>query len=297
MNNQRGQAVRQLALYNEGILQSLFGNGFVEKSRKGTLTSQETRDANYRLAEYLYSAETAKHVYKNDTQWLDSKYKALLSGTLADQVDLPWAELGMVLVRPELYYARETVVGFLNNKQFRVIDQRTVTLNFEQYWQLYHHGLIDPDSREDFPTRTLSYINQDCRLILFDDPKRRYKQPLSDGFVAEFKGTRGTLQPGTLRGELVINKMFALGVNMPLNSEAALAFDPIQAYRHIIDGTIASDGAHLGAELPFLFYAGVGVHIPEAHELKRDVNVLYSTDELIRIFNEYSNKRNYSPVQ
>lgn len=194
-------------------------------------------------------------------------------------------KLGMVLIRPEAIGFSDKYELMLDFLGLKVIFKKTVQLDFSQYWALYHHGLICPDAEYDFPTRTMNYINKNCKLlILYSNNENLY--PLAD-YITSIKGKQGVYNRGTLRGDIAFNELKSIISNEDKNSflypEYNLYFDPIGMCRHLVRGNIDSDEAHKIADIPLLFYTGQAVHVPNSNEILNDLSVLCSEKDLCEI--------------
>jgi hypothetical protein len=271
---------------NTQVVESLYGAGFVEASRYDALDPKAVVEANHALAEFLYGSEVARLVRERDAGRLNEIHAANLEELLApeallDEVNLD--SLGAILVRPEIAQSVEQCIDLVDRNGLMVAYDKPVQVDFTGYWNLYHHGLVDPESYSDFPTRTLNYIHKPCHLIVVARcGMMNSGLSVSDMLTRDLKGRQGTFSAGTLRGDIAFRALsrFVQDDNQSFTTKANTALDPIGAYRHLVRGNIPSDCAHETADSPLLFYAGQGVHIPNSTEISRDLRVLCTQQEL-----------------
>jgi hypothetical protein len=182
--------------------------------------------------------------------------------------------IGLILVRPEIYHIKDLVKDFLETKNFQVIYSADKTINFSQYWGLYNHAFADPIKSEHVRRRSFGYIDRPCELILFTDrTKRNQNIKLSDWIKNNLKGNAGVYNKNTLRGGIIYAEMSM--VRMGFNPKTSQALDPLNLYSFDSKESYkyANSISTVLANLP-------GVHIPEGHEIEKDLNILLSLDEL-----------------
>ncbi len=277
-------SIKKLAFENSQIIEKLISKSFVKRSRHNKLTTIEVVNANHVLADYVYGPKIATLVRAHDFDRLNNVYNKVSNDILIPDIitkKIDFNKIGLVIVRPELINIQKKCVDLIEKQQLDIIYRKKFKINFNKYWQLYHHGLTDPESYYDFPTRTLNYINKDLILLIITASKHKTNQPISD-ILNDIKGKQGTHTSNTLRGDLAFNKLKQLikGNGSNFTYSGNIALDPIGAYRHLISDRITSDRAHVTADVPILFYAGQGVHIPNSQEISRDIRVLLQKDEL-----------------
>ena len=271
-------------------LKVIIGDSFCNKARQGQLTAEESIFCNELLADSLYHKEVADlirrkrekeifKIYEHNLIRFQKNKKTLIKRILTKNIEL-------VLIRPEMLCFENQIVDFVEINGYTVIKRISIVMDFNQYLCLYKEGLADPESWNDFPTRTLMYINKEC-IVLIIKKKDSHSEILDDAdyFFKFYKGERGRKQPCTLRGDLTYNNLNAVLANKEIKEMALFILDPIMCYRHIVNGKITTDGSHIGYDSPFLFYAGAGVHIPNRSEMSKDMAVLFLKEELNEIYN------------
>lgn len=281
-------SLSHLTTVNTGVTTELFGSEFTECSLDDSLDVRAVIEANHELAEFLYGPEIAKLVRDHKFQRLNELHHSNLETVTAPEQlleDVDLDELGVIVVRPEIVEAVEQCVDLIERNGLHIIYDKPLEINFEQYWGLYHHGLSDPDSYNDFPTRTLNYAGKSCHLLVLgrESDERSGALPLSDVITRDLKGEQGTYTPHTLRGDIAFTALKAcIDPSSPLKmiGDANIALDPIGAYRHLVRGNIPSDRAHTKAQSPLLFYAGQGAHIPNSTEIDQDLRILCTQAEI-----------------
>ncbi|MEI6054028.1 MAG: hypothetical protein WCQ49_01530 [Candidatus Saccharibacteria bacterium] len=282
--------LKQLSNDNEQIIKCLTNSTFVERSKLDELTTDECIEANMALAAMMYGTEVSNLIKNGNYTRLDSIHKEISEPNpdydqLINQIDMN--KLGIIIIRPELMEAQEECIKLIENNNLDIILNKDIKINFHQYWNLYPHGLIDPGSYQDFPTRTLNYINKDITLLLVTKNVEYISKPISDIITDELKGRQGSHTPGTLRGDIAYNglKRFVKDKGENLIKDANIALDPIGAYRKLASNKIPSDRAHNTADCPILFYAAQGVHIPDSKEITRDIKIFLEQKELESLIN------------
>lgn len=269
---------------NNEIIKKLFGEEFLKNIINDNLDCSECLAANDYLSEYLYGLEISQLLKTNDVEKIKSivektknKYKHRLS--LLKNFD--FHNIGLLVVRPENIGLVDKYVKFLNKKGLSLFYKKKVRISFEQYLLMYHHGLIAKESRCDFPTRTLNYINKDCYVLLFYS-NSYLSLPTAD-YLNSIKGKQGKQQQGTLRGGVAYNELKKF-VNIDgtafIKKEYNPLFDPIGMCRLLVRGNVESDNAHNVSNLKLLYYVGQAVHVPNSKEIKDDFSVLFDENDI-----------------
>lgn len=276
-----------LAERNSQILTSLLGDQYIKHSYDDSLSTDTFHQANEELSTQLYGAEVASLVRSGDIQGLDAMQVDVMGSTLASEEllePITLSRIGLVVIRPELLGLADECAHLLERAELQVIFDKTSRIDFKQYWSLYGAGLRDPESRHDFPTRTLNYIGHDIRLFVVSaDVGNLSKPTVSDYITRELKGRQGSYSAGTLRGGLAylaLRELVTIDGRGFVSGTANMALDPIGAYRHLVRGDVESDRMHDAADTPILFYAGQAIHVPTNAELGRDLRVFCNDDEL-----------------
>ena len=289
--------VETLNTANHQVIQYLFGADFATRSQSDELTTGEVLGANEELSSYLYGNDVAELVKRHKIHALERLHTEILRDVSMPEealrnIDLD--KIGMVIIRPETLDETDDYLTLLETSGLSVIINRLARINFSQYWSLYNQGLSDWNSKHDFPTRTLNYVNKDIRiLVVLGDPCVLKSASVSDFLTENIKGKQGTYTRNTLRGDIAYTALRPLvktdGLGFIVGSN--LALDPIGAYRKLVRGAIPSDRTHQTADSPLLFYAGQGVHIPSQFEIGRDMRVLCNEEDLAHIIGRANDEK------
>lgn len=274
-------------------IERMFGKDFLLKSMYDQLTIDEYLYANDELAKYCYGSTVAELIKNRQIEKLCMLYNDLLctmpNRNLSNNINLD--ELGIILLRPETIGKKQEYMDLLKKIKLSVIYEKKIKLNFQQYWVLYHQGLIHENSLEDFPTRTFNYINNECCLLVMTGNRDILQAPTISDYLFSVKGKHGSYCKNTLRGDIAFNSLLPYTIDKTtLIQEANVPLDPIGAYRMLVRGLLKSDGWHDNADMPILFYCGQAVHIPNRYEINKDMNVLCN-DEDIDIISKKLKKR------
>ena len=283
-------SLEHLITVNKEAVAKLFGSDFLKRSVGDCLRTEEVAEANYILAEALYGTKVAALVWRQELELLDEMHQRHLcelhaQKDTANKVDFD--RLGLVLVRPEISQITQRCMELISANGLEIVEHRRITIDFKQYWALYHHGLSEREALSDFPTRTLNYIEKECHLLLlYGDPANFGVQSISEYLGTKLKGRQGRYAPRTLRGDVAfchLHSFITSDERGTFMEYANLALDPIGAYRHLARGLTRSDGSHTTADSPLLFYAGQGVHIPNRGEIESDLRILCSEWEISQL--------------
>jgi hypothetical protein len=274
---------------NLDLLNDIYGSDFIEKTTEDSLTTKQVIEANEVLIDKVYGSELAKLLRTG-------KYPRIMSlrDEIVDKISIPTGDiefldfdkLGIVLVRPELFSRSDSCIRLLQELGYTVILNKVIKPTLDQYISLYPHGLAIPESYYDFPTRTLNYVERDSRLLVVARLSKDLNGKVSTTLTRDLKGIQGTYRRNTLRGDIATT---ALGTYIDQREsfttpQSTIALDPIGIYRKLVRGDIASNGIHDSVEIPLLFYAGQGVHMPDESEIERDLRILCSQDDVAIIF-------------
>lgn len=279
---------------NLGIVKKIYSESFINDSINDELCADYCMEANEQLAKYVYGVQIADLLRNGEISAINSMYKDLKKKNEFRKdffSDINFNNTGLILVRPENIGLVSKYEKFLNSLDLDIIYKKYIKINFEQYWLLYHHGLICEDAVCDFPTRTLNYANKLCCLLVVRTIKD-IVQPLPD-YLNSIKGKQGKFQTGTLRGEIGYNGLKNIvtsdGIyfNEKLNN---LLFDPTGMCRLLSRGKIKSDNSHEIADLKLLFYVGQTVHVPDYSEILDDISVLCDENDAKKIKQKIKNK-------
>jgi len=183
-------------------------------------------------------------------------------------------DLGMLLIRPEMYHLQEEVLRFLKRNRFDVVYNTDKKVSPEQYWHMYRDVFYREKAAESLPTRTMVYTGGISRLVVFKSLEGTDK-PLPDLFCRDFKGKEGVDGEDTVRGGVVLREALRLGFNELNDSQIAKALDPIYALRNIVERSeVGKPHSHLPKDRYLLKYNAVSVHVPDSDEIVRDLAVL-----------------------
>lgn len=279
LDKDRVNNFKVLKLNVELTIGKLFGDAFLQKAENGAILPEETTAANLKLANYLYDEKLTKLILEEKIEGLVNLSEQNLQKFMTNEKQtiagiLESVGLSILVVRPEMYYLSNKIEKFLLEKGFGLVDSFDHQLNFKEYWALYSEHLIEKEPFNDFPTRTLVYLASKCKILLFS-------RNGSNHDILHFKGERGSVMPGTLRGDVITKEsLYLLNSGLLSRKDIFFTLDPINSYRHIVSGKIKSDNIHKKYNFPFLFYAITGLHIPDYGEAKKDLCVLLSAKQL-----------------
>ena len=194
-------------------------------------------------------------------------------------------DLGMLLIRPEMYHHSGAVLGFLTENNFRIRYVSNRNVGKEAYMAMYGDVFNRPPAIPSLPTRTIVYLDSPSMLVLFSDPKKRFSdKSLAEGFCAEYKGKEGLFNSQTIRGGVVYPEAIRLGFHTLVNEALQLALDPLTALRHIVaSSTENQPHSYLPPDKSLLKYHAVSVRVPNSKEIIRDLYVLNDKDQLREI--------------
>ncbi len=170
-----------------------------------------------------------------------------------------------VLVRPEMFYKYRDVELFLESRRFEVVAKFFGSINLLQYMVLYEHAFEDPLREPHVRRRAFGYMNKPVCLLLV---RRRFCSfsETADFLVGKLKGCAGIYEKGTIRGDLIFQEVSRIiEEGCP---EELFALDPLMEYEY-------DDGSLYRKKIESKLHANIhGVHIPEAHEVRKDLAVL-----------------------
>lgn len=282
--------LESLASANLEIISTLLGEDYAEAASNDHIEATRVIEANHVLEDFLYGTEVANLVRSNSRQQLNAQRTEIIESVALPERKLSGlnlAQLGIVVIRPEALDLSATAKELLLKNGLTTIIDKTTQINFHQYWSLYGPGMVDPDARNDFPTRTLNYINRNIQVfVVKGDPTKLGADSVSDYITKEIKGRQGSFTANTLRGDVAYTALRDFITNDGDAFKApvyALALDPIGAYRKLIRNEIPSDRMHASADNQLLFYAGQSMHTPNSSEIMRDSRILLTEEEVEQI--------------
>ncbi len=268
---------------NFEIISKIYGSSFLKNIKNDNLNINDCLIANEILAQQLYGVEIYNALKDNNLDIIKTKFYELKNCQYKKSIlkDIDFNNVGMLVIRPENVGLIEQYEKFLTKKGLDVIYTKKIKINFEQYLLMYLHGLLPKESRYDFPTRTLNYVNKDCYLIFVYSNNTKIL-PISD-YLISFKGKQGKNQTGTLRGDIAYNglKQYLLPNGLEFSDiKFNVLFDPIGMCRLLVRNQIPSDNSHNIADLKLLYYVGQAVHVPDSHEIIDDFRVLCNENDI-----------------
>ena len=188
----------------------------------------------------------------------------------------------MILIRPDFYHAKDQFLKFLAENGFCPHFTADIKVPETTYEIMYHKVFSREEAKYSLPNRTAIYTDKPTTLVVFTDPQNRFPgKNLADAFVENFKGSGGVPDNQTIRGSVVFNEAIKLGYHQLDNPIIQQAVDPLGTYKKAVQSN--GPHSHLPKEYQVLFYTGVGVHIPDANEMKRDLSLLCDLKELEEI--------------
>ena len=258
-------------------VETILGKTYLEKSQNDTLTIEEFLDANYKIGSFCYGKDVNKLLWERRLDLIYDLYKEYLDSlNLEEYQKVDFSKLGLILVRPEVYYYRDKYKQFIEQRNLEILFEKKVSLDIRQYLLLYYDSFILSDTMYDFPSRTLNYIDNDSYLFIVTS---RSIDNIAN-YLYSIKGIQGKYEKGTLRGDISYRLLKDNLHDGKFIKEAIVPLDPIGAGRMLTRDLVPHDGSHNISDIPLLFYAGQSVHIPNYEEIKRDMATLCNKDEI-----------------
>lgn len=258
-------------------VETILGKTYLEKSQNDTLRIEEFLDANYKIGSFCYGKDVNKLLWERRLDLIYDLYKEYLDSlNLEEYQKVDFSKLGLILVRPEVYYYRDKYKQFIEQRNLEILFEKKVSLDIRQYLLLYYDSFILSDTMYDFPSRTLNYIDNDSYLFIVTS---RSIDNIAN-YLYSIKGIQGKYEKGTLRGDISYRLLKDNLHDGKFIKEAIVPLDPIGAGRMLTRDLVPHDGSHNVSDIPLLFYAGQSVHIPNYEEIKRDMATLCNKDEI-----------------
>lgn len=258
-------------------VESILGKEYLKKSQNDLLKIEDFLDANYKIGSFCYGEDINKLLWERRLDLIYDLYKEYFNSlNLEEYKKVNFSKLGLILVRPEVYYYKDQYKKFLEQRNLEVLFQKKIILDIRQYLLLYYDSFILSDTMYDFPSRTLNYIDNDSYLFIVTS---RSKDNIAD-YLYSIKGIQGKYENGTLRGDISYKLLKNNFQDEMFIKEAVIPLDPIGAGRMLTRNMIPHDGSHNVSDIPLLFYAGQSVHIPNYKEIKKDIAALCNNDEI-----------------
>ncbi|MFT6829189.1 MAG: hypothetical protein ACJAV6_000002 [Candidatus Paceibacteria bacterium] len=213
----------------------------------------------------------------NDNTLLVTDNKLMLAKELVHQ------KINMIVLRPDMYHLKESVIRFLEMFHYEIVKDHSVQVGLESYWQLCKSAIVHPNAAESMPTRSLIYTQSCSSAIFFRDTLSRDTNYI-DYFFQTHKGKQGVAVKDTLRGDLIYREAQKLQSLIMKDETIRLACDPFGSYIHRSKKNgVNEPHLHLPLSDRLLQYIGVGVHVPESGELLNDVCSLLSEEEMCNL--------------
>jgi len=263
-----------LAGVNESVLKKYFSTRLVRRFKQRIATRDECLRAHDLIEEVLYT-ESATHTQEPLSIILrqsSREFRRLTDEAVArtmrdmesdaqqvyDKGHVP------VLIRPEMLYLQLAIERLLVSHNLEIVARIRTSLTFQQYWVLYEHVYGNRIKEMHVHRRAFGYLNRPCILLLL----RRDEfdaQRLSEYLINRVKGDAGFYESSTLRGDVIFAEVSRILAEE--DKQTLFALDPLMQYVHN-DNSIYRSGiaSTLHANLQ-------GVHIPEPHEVLKDLCV------------------------
>lgn len=281
----RDHYLRWLAWFNERVLLKTFGADVVGRLKNRSSDQEECLSSCTTLEDTLFvdtsescGIRNVATVMRDDPVTFRQMTDSLTGGISVDQLRLADSllEHGIVplLVRPEFLYLREAVCNLLAQYDIRVVAEQVKQISFRQYWIIYEHVFGHPVKEMHVRRRAFGYLNRPSYLFLLQ-AEGRDSQSLSRLLIKEVKGSAGIFTEKTLRGDVVFREVSEiLSIGKP---EYLFALDPLMEYVYN-DDSIYNEGvvSKMHANLQ-------GVHIPEPHEVRKDLCVLVKKGDIKKL--------------
>ncbi len=287
----RTEHMRWLAEYNRRWLRNIFDPDLVRcfEARKA---SAEQCMAAHRQIEDILCIDTYHSskgldlckIMRNDEvlfRSLTDKYVALTLDSKIGQVErLLMTGMVPILIRPEMYHIRFDIIDYLISQGCFIFGEYEKRINFGQYWILYEHVFGDTVKEMHVRRRMFGYLHKPAYLILVGIDTNSNSMQNADLMVRNFKGRAGFFQANTLCGDVIFREVSNI---LSRNDDTELfAIDPIMEYIHN-DDTVYEEGvvSKLHANLH-------GIHLPEYHEVKKDICALLTEEEIDGLVTAYA---------
>ncbi len=262
---------------NYSKIERVLGKDFLSKSEEDILTVDDFLEANYKIGDFCYGKDFNQLLWDRNLNMIYNIYGEYIDSLGIDELkSIDFSKIGLILIRPECFYYRDKFKKFLEDRNLKVLLEKQISLDFKQYLSLYYESITLEDTMYDFPSRTLNYIDNDCYLMVVTS-KEKENVP---EYLTGIKGKQGKYAIGTLRGDVAYNLLKQNIHEGQLIKEAIIPLDPIGAGRMLTRDKIKHDGSHNVSDIPILFYAAQSVHVPNEHEIRRDIATLCSKEEI-----------------
>ncbi|MEK7607310.1 MAG: hypothetical protein AAB484_00050, partial [Patescibacteria group bacterium] len=115
--------------------------------------------------------------------------------------------LGIILIRPEIFYLKDLVTEFLGKFGYEEVLASIKVLKPEHYFSLYNHVFDDQAKEAHVRRRAFGYINQKCWVLLLRNPSLSLEGiQLAVDLSERVKGVVCVEDVHTLRGGICFNE-------------------------------------------------------------------------------------------
>lgn len=226
-------------------------------------------DNHYKLKDFLKDPNPGERFMQKTLENNYHFYSKSITQTKNYKENEQYNNLGLILIRPEMYHMTPNIIEFLEKHSFSIQYAKDLKIDARTYWEIYSDAITNHGAKFIMPTRTIIYLNSLCKLLIVHSPK--YPNT-SDTLVAKLKGNAGIYQPDTLRGDIILNEALRLNFDVLTNKTIQMAVDPLG----VLHKYIPRDKR--------LQYNAVSIHIPNSKELYGDLTLLLNKKELRNLY-------------
>lgn len=278
---QRENHIQWLFEANSSLLGTYLSQDLIQRFQRRIVSSDEckdvhdcferalfvdelTRDSQQHLSEVMRNSPSEFRVLTDKLVAEVAKESADFVGSIYDAGVVP------VLIRPELLYLGDHIRKILLHHGMEIFHEVCISLTFRQYWSLYEHVFGNRVKEMHVRRRSVGYLNRPCHLVLLRQ-RNSDAQRLSEYLINRVKGDAGFYEKGTLRGDVIFCELSRVVADD--NPRDFFAFDPLMDYEYNDDSIYKSGiASKLHANIQ-------GIHIPEPHEVLKDLSVLVQPNE------------------
>lgn len=271
--------LRNRAEENRRIIVETCGEEYWNALQNNALKTDDYYEGYHKIEDALFidprAGESVAAMIRGESQkfrqMTDEVVAQMLLDKKSDIEQLTKMGIVPILVHPEFLYLYPQIEALLKDAGIQVVQSIRKKLSFFHYWILYEHAFSDPIREPHFHRRIPWYIGRESHLLLAASSMSAAE--LSQRFIVEIKGTAGVFCQGTIRGQIVFSEVETLFAEQN-HRLSLLALDPWQG--RVYDG----DELYGSRIAPKEYAKFPGVHIPEPHELAKDLGILVCTDEI-----------------
>jgi hypothetical protein len=287
----RTDYMQWLANYNRQKLSKIFDEAFMRRLEMRRVSASQCRKAHQEVENAIFVdsyfsrkgwnlCEVMRRDQKTFRRLTDNNVALALEGKKKRAEKLVKTGMVPILIRPEMYHLRLDIVEYLRIKGCVILGEYEKRIGFSQYWALYEHAFGDIVKEMHVRRRMFGYINKPAYLILAKALWDKNSFINADFMAKNLKGKAGFYEDGTIRGEVIFREVSSiLDKGDPIEF---FALDPLMEYVYN-DDTVYEDGiaSKLHANLH-------GIHLPERHEVKKDLSILLTAREMDELISIYS---------